>query len=144
MEALWQWRRATSYVGDDELVFCKEDGGPVSADRWRTAFEAALEEAKVPERERLRPFHDLRHAALTNAAAAGASPIGLMTSAGHSDMGTTKKYLHMAGVVFRDEAEALERRLGTAPKLSTELSTGPSESGSSERQRKDGGKRVGV
>jgi hypothetical protein len=34
-----------------------------------------------------------------------------MAKAGHSSMGTTKRYLHLAGVVFRDEAEALERRL---------------------------------
>jgi hypothetical protein len=34
-----------------------------------------------------------------------------MTKASHSDMKTTKRYLHLAGVVFRDEAEALERRL---------------------------------
>jgi hypothetical protein len=26
-------------------------------------------------------------------------------------MSTTKSYLHLAGVVFRDEADALERRL---------------------------------
>jgi hypothetical protein len=26
-------------------------------------------------------------------------------------MSTTKTYLHLAGVVFRDEAEALERRM---------------------------------
>ncbi len=30
-------------------------------------------------------------------------------------MKTTKKYLHLAGVVFRDEAAALERRLLGAP-----------------------------
>jgi len=38
-------------------------------------------------------------------------------------MATTKRYLHLAGVVFRDEAAALERRLG----LSTEASTRPAE-----------------
>ncbi len=34
-----------------------------------------------------------------------------MTKARHSDMKTTKRYLHLGGVVFRDEAAALERRL---------------------------------
>ena len=38
-----------------------------------------------------------------------------MTKAGHADMKTTRRYMHLAGVVFREEAEALERRLlGTA------------------------------
>ncbi len=34
-----------------------------------------------------------------------------MTKAGHANMATTKRYLRLAGVVFRDEAAALERRL---------------------------------
>ena len=34
-----------------------------------------------------------------------------MSKAGHSSMATTKRYLHIAGVVFHDEADALERRL---------------------------------
>jgi hypothetical protein len=34
-----------------------------------------------------------------------------MTKAGHASMAVTKTYLHLAGVVFRDEAERLERRL---------------------------------
>ncbi len=59
----------------------------------------------------VRPFHDLRHTAITNDAAAGSSPIAVMSKAGHASMSTTKRYLHLAGVVFRDEAEALERRL---------------------------------
>jgi integrase len=57
------------------------------------------------------PFHDLRHTAITNDAASGSSPIAVMAKAGHSDMKTTKRYLHLAGTVFRDEAAALERRL---------------------------------
>jgi hypothetical protein len=42
-----------------------------------------------------------------------------MTKAGHASMATTKRYLKLAGVVFRDEAQALEERLLGAP-----LSTG--------------------
>jgi hypothetical protein len=47
----------------------------------------------------------------------------LMTKAGHADMKTTKTYMHMAGVVFRDEADRLEARL-----LGVESSTHLSES----------------
>jgi hypothetical protein len=57
------------------------------------------------------PARSTTSVALTNEAAAGSSPIALMTKAGHSDMKTTRIYLHLAGTVFRDEAEALERRL---------------------------------
>jgi integrase len=55
----------------------------------------------------IRPFHDARHASLTNGAAAGETPIALMTRAGHRSMQTTKTYLGLAGVVFREEAAAL-------------------------------------
>jgi hypothetical protein len=61
---------------------------------------------------------DLRHTAITNDAAAGASPIAVMAKAGHANMRTTQTYLHLAGVVFRNEVERLERRL-----LSAEPST---------------------
>jgi hypothetical protein len=65
--------------------------------------------------------HRGNHTAITNDAAAGSSAIAVMTKAGHASMATTKQYLHLAGTVFRDEAEALERRL-LGPKLSTEMS----------------------
>ncbi|MFL5944591.1 MAG: tyrosine-type recombinase/integrase [Gaiellaceae bacterium] len=44
--------------------------------------------------KRPRRLHDARHGALTAMAATGASPIAVMTTAGHSSMQTTKRYLH--------------------------------------------------
>jgi len=72
-------------------------------------FRAALKVGGITEH--LRPFHDARHAALTNMAATGASPVAVMATAGHRSMQTTKQYLHLAGVVFRDESAALEQML---------------------------------
>jgi len=116
-EELWQHRRRSAYQGDDELVFCHpERGTPYRAETFQEALRAALAAAGVEGK--VRPFHDLRHTAITNDAAAGASAIAVMTKAGHSDMRTTKTYLHLAGVVFRDEADALAQRLlgeGVAP-----------------------------
>jgi integrase len=109
-EALWQRRRASAFQGDGERVFCHETtGGVYRASVFAEALSTALASAGVEKT--LRPFHDLRHTAITNDAAAGSSPIAVMTKAGHSSMEVTKKYLHLAGVVFRDEADALERRL---------------------------------
>ena len=59
----------------------------------------------------MQPFHDLRHTSITNAAAAGTSPAALMARAGHSDFKTTQAYIDLAGEMFREEAERLERRL---------------------------------
>lgn len=51
-----------------------------------------------------------------------------MTKAGHSDMKTTKRYMHLAGVVFRDEAAALERRLlGVTTQMATQDDVTPGE-----------------
>ena len=121
-EALWQQRRRSNYQGDDELVFCHPDRGTVyRAEPFAEAFRAALKAAGIIDH--MRPFHDLRHTAITNDAAAGSSPIAVMTKAGHSDMRTTKRYMHLAGVVFRDEAARLEQRYGLA--LSTDPDTEP-------------------
>jgi integrase len=85
----------------------------------------------------VRAFHDLRHTAITNDAAAGANPVALMTKAGHSSMATTRTYLHLAGTVFRDEANALESRM-----LGTRISTHASEPETTREQLSGSTKRV--
>jgi len=120
-EELWQHRQWTAFKGDDERVFCHQRRGTVYlAETWRDQFNAALKEAGVEGY--VRPFHDLRHTAITNDAASGSSPIAVMTKAGHADMATTKRYLHLAGVVFHEEAERLQQRYGLSTEPSTDLS----------------------
>lgn len=82
-------------------------------------FRAALTKAGITDY--VRPFHDARHGALTNMAATGPSPIALMATAGHRSMQTTNQYLHLAGVVFRQEAQALADRYNLVP-ISDDLS----------------------
>ena len=60
---------------------------------------------------------DLRHTAITNDAAAGSSPIAVKAKAGHANMAPTQRYVHLAGVVFRDEADRLAPRLLGGTKL---------------------------
>jgi integrase len=76
---------------------------------WNEHWKAALKKAGIVGY--VRPFHDARHSSLTHQAAAGSSAVAIMATAGHASMATTKRYLHLAGVVFKDEADALERRL---------------------------------
>jgi integrase len=79
-------------------------------EKWYAVeFRKALAAAGITDY--VRPFHDARHAALTNLAAAGVSPMAIMGIAGHRSMATTRQYVHLAGVVFRDEAALLEQRL---------------------------------
>ena len=121
VEALSGHYASTAHKGDDERVFCHPERGSIHrAKTFQAELEAALAVAGIADK--LRPFHDLRHTAITNDAAAGASPIAVMAKAGHANMRTTQAYLHLAGVVFRDEAERLERRLLSA-EPSTPIST---------------------
>jgi integrase len=77
--------------------------------RYAATFRLALTRAKITDY--VRPFHDLRHSSITNAAAAGTSPAALMARAGHSDFKTTQAYIDLAGEQFREEVNMLERRL---------------------------------
>lgn len=83
--------------------------------RYAETFQEALTLAGIDDP--VRPFHDGRHTSITNAAAAGVAPGALQARAGHADLGTTQRYIDLAGVLFRDEAEAAEARMfGPNPK----------------------------
>jgi integrase len=120
LDELERHYQRTAYKADDDRVFCHAHRGTVySAEMWAPLFDAALTEAGI--HDRVRPFHDLRHTAITNRAAAGLSPIVLMYEAGHSSMAITQRYIDLAGVVFAEEAAHAERRMLGA--VSTEPST---------------------
>jgi hypothetical protein len=107
---LFEHRRRTSFPGDDERAFCSPTKGtPFDVARFAATLRLALQGAEIEGR--VRPFHDLRHTSITNAAAAGTPPAALMARAGHSDFKTTQAYIDLAGETFRVEAERLERRL---------------------------------
>jgi integrase len=109
-EVLFVHRAASAYSGDDELVVPNpRTGTPLEPATYGATFKLALARAGVEGY--VRPFHDGRHSAITNGAAAGLSPAALMARAGHSSMNTTLRYIDLAGETFRDEAELLERRL---------------------------------
>jgi integrase len=128
IDELMEHYRASSYRADTDYVFCHPaKGSPWCPDWFRGCLLEALAAAGITDRIRL---HDLRHAALTNLAATGASPIAVMATAGHRSMQTTKQYLHLAGVMFRDDADALSRRLLGVPETGTKSPETASLSGS--------------
>jgi integrase len=133
-ERLWQHRRMTAYGADTDRVFVDPERGTMYRyETFATALRAAYEVAGLDYPEGMRPFHDLRVTSITNDAIAGANPVALMTKAGHPNMATTRRYLRLAGVVFAEEAEALERRLlgGLVPNSGTEEPQTALQSGSS-------------
>jgi integrase len=58
-----------------------------------------------------RPFHDLRHRALTHEAAAGNPAVYVQLKAGHTQASITERYIHAAQVLFPGAAKRGEERL---------------------------------
>lgn len=121
-EALWQHRSRTAFSGDDERVFCNPRlGSKIDPDWYTEAFRKALRVAGITDY--IRPFHDMRHTALTNYAAATGNAVALMATAGHRSFATTKGYLQLAGITFASEAAALQQRMLGGVEPSTDLTS---------------------
>jgi integrase len=69
-DALAAHYQRTAFKGDDELAFCHPKRGSSLDPTWYASeFRAALKAEGITDY--VRPFHDARHASLTNGAAAG-------------------------------------------------------------------------
>jgi hypothetical protein len=80
-EALYARYTDTAYRDDTERVFCHpQTGGALDRKRYADTLRTALALAGIEGR--VRPFHDGRHTAITNAAAAGVPPAALQAGAG--------------------------------------------------------------
>ena len=105
-DALWEHWHGTNFKADDDLVFCHPTKGSVLYPaRYGVMIRAALKRAGI-EKD-MREFHDWSHTGITNAAAAGMSPLAIKQMAGHADFKTTQSYIDLAGVVFGDEVSRL-------------------------------------
>lgn len=104
----WQ---ETAFQGDEELVFCHpERGTPLDPGKLtRSYLRPALKRAGITKP--FRPFHDLRHTALTHEAAAGNPMAYIQLKAGHSQSQITERYIHTAQVLFPGAAAKGEQRL---------------------------------
>jgi integrase len=110
-ELLAQHWRQTPFQADEELVFCHPDKGtPLDPSRLaREHLRPALKRAQISKP--FRPFHDLRHTALTHEAAAGNPMAYVQLKAGHSQAAITERYIHAAQVHFPGAAARGEQRL---------------------------------
>ena len=104
----WQ---ATPYKNDDDLVFPHpQKGTPLDPSRLaREHLKPALNAAGITKP--FRPFHDLRHTALTHDAAAGNPLSYIQMKAGHSQTSITEKYIHAAQIQFKGAAARGEERM---------------------------------
>jgi integrase len=105
-----QYQR-TPYKADSDYVFAHPEKGTTLHGGWYAErFREALARAGIEGH--IRPFHDMRHTALTNLALIPeASELVLMATAGHRSFATTRQYLQLAGRVFPDAAAGLQNRM---------------------------------
>jgi len=104
------WQR-TAYRAEADFVFCHPDKGtPLDPSKLsRVYLRPALNRAGIGKS--FRPFHDLRHTALTHEAAAGNPQAYIQLKAGHSQGSITERYIHAAQVLFPGAAEKAENRM---------------------------------
>jgi integrase len=108
LQEVWQ---ASRYRSDESLVFCHPAlGTPLDPSKLsRDYMRSALKGAKIMKP--FRPWHDLRHTALTQEAAAGNPQAYIQLKAGHSQGSITERYIHAAQVLFPGAAEKAEVRM---------------------------------
>ncbi len=99
---------ASAFTDDDDLVFAHPALGTKldPAKLGRAYVRPALRKAGIPDS--FRPFHDLRHTALTFSAAVNPGYV-VKAQAGHASSATTDRYVrlavgHLAGAAERSEA----------------------------------------
>lgn len=88
-DAVWRLRDRGCFNGRNDLVFCRDDGGPLDRSAVRKRFIRAQEKAGV----RVRRFHDLRHTFGT-LAIRRFDLVSVKDMMGHSKLATTERYLH--------------------------------------------------
>jgi integrase len=105
-----RWQKS-AFQGDADLVFCHPTKGtPLDASKLaRVYLRPALRRAGITKP--FRPFHDLRHTALTHEAAAGNPMAYVQLKAGHSQSAITERYIHAAQVMFPGAAARGEARI---------------------------------
>jgi integrase len=110
-ESLAEHLQQSAYREDDDLVFGHPfTGKPLDPGMLSKRYlKPALARAGITKR--VRPFHDLRHTALTHAAAAGNPQAYVQSRAGHSQGAITERYIHAAQVLFPGAADKTEERM---------------------------------
>ncbi|MBA2383683.1 MAG: site-specific integrase [Actinobacteria bacterium] len=105
-----QWA-VSRYRADDSLVFGHPQlGTPLDPSKvTRDYLRPALKKAGIVKP--FRPWHDMRHTALTHDAAAGNPQVYVQMRAGHSQGSITERYIHAAQVLFPGAADRAEARL---------------------------------
>lgn len=110
LSALEEQFKASRYQAPESIVFCHPAlGTPLDASKLTGYARRAFVKAGIAKA--FRPWHGLRHTALTETAAAGVPGMFVQAKAGHAQGSTTEWYLHATKTAYPDAAELAEARL---------------------------------
>ena len=110
LSALEEQFTTSRHRAPESIVFCHPAlGSPLDPSKLTRYARKALDHAGVDES--FRPWHGLRHTALTETAAAGVPGMFVQAKAGHAQGSTTERYLHAAKTSYPDAAALAEARL---------------------------------
>jgi integrase len=111
-----------------ERVLCLPDGAPITRDRVVKAIRAAQRVAGLPQAG----VHVLRHTFCSHLAMKGAPARAIQELAGHADLSTTQRHMHLSPAATDDAIRLLDARNGApgAEKTGDILDTRSSKTGS--------------
>ena len=91
-------------------VLCLPDGAPTTRDRVIKAIRGAQRVAGIPQAG----VHVLRHTFCSHLAMKGAPARAIQELAGHADLSTTQRYMHLSPAATEDAIRLLDTRLPEA------------------------------
>jgi len=97
-----------------ERVLCLPDGSPITRDRVIKAIKRAQRDAGLRQ-----GVHILRHTFCSHLAMGGAHVPMIQALAGHSDLSTTQRYMHVGAAAREEAIRVLDRRVLSTARLET-------------------------
>jgi site-specific recombinase XerD len=88
-----------------ERVLCCDDGSPATAKMLRCWIAVAQRRANLPH---VGAIHILRHSFCSRLAIVGATARAIQEAAGHADLSTTNRYMHLAPAARGDAIRLLD------------------------------------
>jgi len=87
-------------------VICQDDGEPLTRQMVQTRVKSASKKADLAERS----VHALRHTFCSHLAMKGAPAKAIQEAAGHRELGTTQRYMHLSPAALDEAIRLLDLR----------------------------------